>query len=88
MREIALGILTLILATRGYLTKPKKITCPRGFYAEGVKPDGSSRCVKGPPNADAETWDDYSFGIQLHCTGGQIPIIENDGRTIGCQARH
>ena len=72
--------------------------CCTGFYVEGVRPSGVTRCVKALPDLHPEEcWGRHAcpdtkesapwYPLAIYCTGGSVPIVV-DERTIGCQARH
>lgn len=67
-------------------------TCPRGWYVEGVRPSGHSRCLPVPPPSCGEPVppnnapcpsDSRELPIAVYCTGGSHPIVLNE-RTVGC----
>ena len=73
---------------------PTRATCPIGWYVEGVRPSGKTRCRPVPPPRCGEPVppdngpcprDERSIPLEIHCTGGSHPIVVGDGRTVGCQ---
>jgi hypothetical protein len=84
--------LLLALAT---CSPPERAQCPVGWFAEGVRPDGSTTCVHAPPRhcGDAAgsageqapcVYEERRMAMRVYCTGGAHPIIV-DERTVGCQ---
>jgi hypothetical protein len=71
-------LITLIVVLACALLRPQRMTCPAGFYVNGVRETGASECIR-----DSEV--PASFGVRIYCTNGTRPIVGNDGRTIGCQ---
>jgi hypothetical protein len=63
---------------------PDRVTCARGFYAEGVRPSGETTCRRAP-RSDLDDSDE-TYGARVHCTGGADPIVI-DHRTVGCTRR-
>lgn len=87
-------ISALVLLVMG-LVLPHRATCPDGYYASGVRPDGRSTCREIPPTRDCgePKWsppcpEPRSFPIRIYCTGGTIPLVDAAGVTISCQMRH
>jgi|ERR1051325_2241449 hypothetical protein len=72
---------------------PNRARCPREFYANGVRPDGSFECrpVLGSPEHDLDDArarrdlpDGCAIPGRIHCTGTSRPIVV-DGRAVACQ---
>lgn len=74
----------------------QRVTCPPGWYIEGVRPSGRTQCRPTPPPSCGEpvppnnapcAHDERTIPLELYCTGGSVPIVVNE-RVAGCQARH
>lgn len=74
-------VISIIVLALCMMRQPTSVTCAKGFFVDGVRPTGDTRCV-------ADDYTDRSYQIRLYCTGGTIPIVGDDGRTVGCQMRH
>lgn len=72
-------LITLVVLAVCAITRTQRISCPAGFYVNGVRETGASECIR-----DSETPSSTGFRVRIYCTGGSIPIVR-DGRTIGCQ---
>ncbi len=73
------------------LLAPKR--CREGWFVEGVRPSGVTRCLPVPPRHCGEPvppdnqpcpHDDRVEWRAVYCTGGSKPIVV-DERTVGCQ---
>lgn len=86
----ALGTLALLVAI---VVAPPIARCRDGFYVEGVRPSGKSTCREIPPPGCGEPkWtppcpEPRTMPIRIYCTGGTVPLVLDDGETIGCQRR-
>lgn len=80
--------------------RPQRLTCPPGWYDyDGVRPTGEFTCAPRPTGPDWEppTAPDWAvrpdpssqpparLHLWIYCTGGQRPVVGDDGRTVGCQ---
>lgn len=92
--HLAMGVVVLVAAA---FVRPTIASCPQGYFVEGVRPTGESRCLPVPPPepscAGAVRCPDhppsrYWLPVQIHCTGTTIPTVGNDGRTIRCTRSH
>lgn len=92
--DLLLGILvgTIVLFTSTFV-RNDRFTCPGGFYAEGVRPNGDSQCRQVPPAGCGEprppndrpcVGEGYVIPSKVYCTNGTSPILVNE-RTVGCQ---
>jgi hypothetical protein len=88
--SFALGVLTSIVCViTMQIVSPSHQTCLRGFYVNGVRPNGSYECRSIPPRDDQlDEWIksavEQSYKAQVYCTGGSHPIVV-DYKTVGCQ---
>lgn len=72
-------LITFVVITMCAIARPTRLTCPRGYFVNGVRETGASECIR-----DSET--PASFRVRIYCTGGSVPLVSDvDGRTIGCQ---
>lgn len=89
-------LIAILLYALFALTRPVQLQCPPGYFVEGVRPTGASRCLEdmpgGPDCRGARACTDErvqrELPLQIYCTGGTCPIVGRDGRTIGCQRRY
>ena len=86
-------IIIVVVAAALEARCPTRARCPRAYYANGVKLDGSFECrpVLGTPERDLDDArarrdlpDGCAIPGKIHCTGGSRPVVV-DGRTVSCQ---
>lgn len=94
MTEILCLIASVAILCWSMATHPSRVECPRGWYAEGVRPDGETRC-RPTPARDCPTtaqcddgWLPGALEDRVWCVGGTVPVVDDDGRVVSCQARH
>lgn len=80
LSEVLTTIATIAIMLVSIVAQPTRANCPAGWYAEGVRPSGSFVCHEGngvpvPPGR---------IGMRVYCTGGAVPVLRNDGATVGC----
>ncbi len=80
--------------TFSVLTHPARMSCPPGWFAEGVPPSGAFTCHRPPPCLPirgSAACDERlptppgRIEMRVRCTGGTVPVLAFDGRTVGCQ---
>lgn len=85
-------MLTMALLAFCWIARPAHIHVPRGWYVNGVAPDGlfELRPVLGRPEDDIDDArarrdirDDRAVLGRLYCTGGATP--RQDGTSVWCQ---
>ena len=90
--ELPLAIAAVVSMCVAIASAPPMATCPRGWYVEGVRPSGRSRCLPAPPPNCGEPvppnngpcpLDSRETEVAVYCTGGSHPIVVNE-RTVGC----
>lgn len=96
--DVACTIASLILWCAIFVLHPTRAKCPTGWHANGIRPSGVFQCMRRPigddhRNARGILIDDsvQPPGVlesQIYCTGGTVPILDDDGATVGCQSRH
>lgn len=80
----------------GFTLGPSRASCPpRWNLHEGVRRDGSFACYGplepgcGEPVGPSKPCPHVPIVRgRIYCTGGQVPIIDDGWRVVGCQARH
>jgi len=88
-------VIQYILVVLCFFFCPSDISCPPHWHAEGVRLDGLGSCAPNPvgdPDWDG-TWlrPDRStqppgrIWYRIYCTGGESPVVRDDGMTVGCQ---
>lgn len=94
MSDVSQAVLAAIAVLCFAIARPTHYRCEPGYYVEGVRPSGETRCVEAPTDRGdgeciaggrcrfADTA--LSYPVQLYCTGGAHPIVV-DERTVGCQ---
>ena len=92
--QVITTIVSIVLLLWSSAAKPTHAQCPVGWYVDGAQPSGVFSCAKTPPRdvcdskagcgaADQEP--DPHVTSRLYCTGGTVPIVALDGRSVGCQ---
>ncbi len=83
----ALISLALVHAT----THPSEAMCPVGFYVEGVRPNGVTRCIQVPAHDVCNTRGGcdsvaplVSVPLRVWCSAGQHAVVV-DERRIACR---
>ena len=76
---VAFLLITFVVITMCAIARPQRLSCPAGFYVNGVRETGASECIR-------DSVDPASFGVRIYCTNGLVPIVDDrDGRTIACK---
>jgi hypothetical protein len=87
--------LSIVLLLWCFALHPSHFSCPPGWHSEGVAITGLGSCAPnaiGDPEWDG-TWlrPDRStqppgrVWFEIYCTGGTSPVVNQDGRVVGCQ---
>ena len=96
----ALGTVgSMLLLLWACATHQQHFTCAPGWWLpEGVRRDGDFACRRVPVGPelrdgrgvliDRSEQPDGIVESRVYCTGGSVPVIGDDGRTVSCQARH
>ncbi len=89
MFEVVCAFLTAVVLIVGIALHPTRVRCPTGWFAEGVRPSGSFQCSRPPPGGENDaTTPPGRIGGRVWCTGGTVPVLADDGRTVGCMRYH
>lgn len=84
-------LLSALVFVIAVLLSPKR--CREGWFVDGVRPSGVTRCRPAPPPRCGEPVpphnqpcpkDERAELMVIYCTGGTRPIVVDD-RTVGCQ---
>ena len=73
----------------GHITQPSVISCARGYWLEGVRPNGVTRCIKDDfvdPSKECKRegdpcgpWPDAPwYPVRVWCKGGSAPSAVDD----------
>ncbi len=79
------ALITLAIIVITSIAEPRRVRCPSGWYAEGVRPSGATTCRRAPINDI--TPPTGAIDALVYCTGGSLPIVI-DHRTVGCNRRN
>ena len=74
---VAFLLLTFLVVGFCAITQTRRITCPAGYFVNGVRENGASECIR---DSDVPA----SFRVRIYCTDGMRPLSHGDGRTIRC----
>lgn len=84
-------IVSLLLLLVGAVVRPSHAHCPQSWWLhKGVRASGEYSCAPLPPDGVGDRDlkpQNIDLDSRVYCTGGSVAIT-NDGRTVGCQARH
>jgi hypothetical protein len=87
-------LLSELLLCWSMLAHPRAARCPDGWWLrDGIRRDGSFSCRRPPLGGDDDVLTGRSTAVdqpgelraRIYCTGGAVPIVREDGRTVGCQ---
>jgi hypothetical protein len=76
--DIAFVLLAIVVLVIAALARPTMSVCPRGWFVEGVRPTGETRCIR--PDTTKR------IPVQVYCTRGTVPIAIGDD-TVACTRR-
>ncbi len=86
---------SLLLLFITAITRPDHASCGDGYALQGIRPSGVFRCrpVSTLPDpgsgvVEDKTLDGREVESRVYCTGGSIPVTNDDGVRVGCEARH
>ena len=98
LEQLLLSLVTTLLLVTAAITQQDTASCASGWtLIEGVRRSGDFVCEKAPPITCGEPTGPYEnvpcppaprYGSKIYCTGGAEPVIDDDGRTVGCQRVH
>ena len=83
---LASGIVLFLCA----LAHTPRVTCPRGWWAEGVRPDGETTCRRVAPHdcpsnkPCADGYVEATISARVYCLASERPTVLDDGRTVVC----
>lgn len=92
IEPIVIAILALLLQVWDSIFKPRTASCPSGFFVEGVRPTGETRCLPVPPPNCGEPRpphdqpcpdDPRSLELRVWCESDELAVVV-DERTISC----
>lgn len=83
-------VVSLVVSVTTRCSTPRSAHCPpRWWLAHGVRPDGEFECWSPPPpETSTAEYDPLRIVSRIYCTGGSEPVVNLDGSTVSCQARH
>lgn len=89
---ILLALVSWWLELRSWLTRPREVTCPPGWYVNGAPPSGITQCIAVPPPDDDCYRDNPCTGdgelltlpVRVWCEEGEMPVVI-DERHAGCR---
>ena len=90
-RDTAVVILSGIVLLLCALAHAPRVTCPLGWWAEGVRPSGETTCRRVAPRdcpSNAPCADGYvetMMSARVYCSDDQRPVALDDGRTVTCR---
>jgi len=90
--DVLFALVTLVVLITVAVIRPERARAPRGWYVEGVRPDGATTIRQAPPQGCGEPVPPNNqpcphapaFESRIYCTNGTLPVVVDD-RTIGCQ---
>ncbi len=84
---ILVGILlSALVNVIGSFARPFMITCPHGWWIDGVRPSGASACLYTPGREDWPAITDrpvIAIDVRIYCVAGERPLVI-DERSIAC----
>ncbi len=99
MTDLMYSVLSMLVLLGALARQPTTVTCPAGWYVEGVRTSGRSSCVRASPETELDRDNctrghpcvmsaapEPRVGVQIYCTNGMLPLVINH-RTIGCKRR-
>lgn len=88
-------LVSVLLIVSSSIARPRSARCPDGWFAAGVPPHGSSwcqldtgepgLCVRAGTKCPEE--DIPRLPIRVWCRGGEMALLTDNDRNIGCRAR-
>ena len=88
MVDTVVGVIVSIgLFMAAIVIHPSRARCPRGYVLDmGIREDGVYSCAPELRGTDAKPYQPPGFyQSRIYCTGGTLPVITDEGRTVGCQ---
>jgi hypothetical protein len=90
MSDITSLLLSIVILLVTIFAKPTRGNCPpRHCLDMGITPTGDYRCVPDLMNVNTHPVQPPGYyASRIYCTGGMLPIVTDEGRTVGCQRGH
>lgn len=91
MRDLGVLILSSLVLLVSTLARPTTVRCPRGWWAEGVRPDGETTCRLPAPSdcpsnkPCADGYVETTLSARVYCPDDEQPVALDDGRTVVCR---
>lgn len=90
--SILIIIAALLLQSWDWIFKPRSVTCPQGWYVNGVRPSGATQCLPSPPPNCGEPRPPHDqpcpeaaveIPRRVYCEDNEQPLVV-DERSVRC----